>query len=315
MELNYSQIIACICKNDYEFFSTKANVVGIGRGYKVTKGICTNKECIKVLVSKKVPANEIPFSNLIPSIYKGIPTDITETGPLKFQVLKEKVRPSICGYSIGPANSHLYKYNINNTTVKNTTTLGCIVTDGKNEFILTTNHGIVNGTFTKAIDVSQPSPDDGGVYPRDLIGHVAKCINLKEQSTFHKPKNLVDACLIKVSNISDITPIIYNVGIPVGAQLPELHEEVLKVGRTSQLTFGQINVLDSTVTIKEGSKTYVFEDQIITSSMSDSGDSGAVLMNNKKFVLGMNIAGSTSCSVFNNIRNILKLFRVNIVTK
>ncbi|KLU74559.1 hypothetical protein [Clostridium botulinum] len=311
MHLSYSQMISFICKNDYEFFSRKVNVVGIGRGYKIKNGICTNEECIKVLVSKKVSANEIPVACLIPNIYKGIPTDVSETGPLKFQVLKEKVRPTLCGYSIGPVNVTPCQ----NEKLKNTTTLGCLVTDGKHEFILTTNHGIVNGKFRSAIDITQPSIEDGGKYPADFIGHVVKCIDLEEQSTFYKPKNLVDACLIHIAKIPDVSSIIYHVGIPIGAQLPELHEDVLKVGRTSGLTFGETQALDSTVTIHDGSKTYVFEDQILTSKMSENGDSGAILMNNSKYVLGMNIGGGNSCSIFCTIKNILKLFKVKVVIK
>ncbi|MCD3195812.1 hypothetical protein G8S49_11680, partial [Clostridium botulinum C] len=72
--------IVNICHCDYKYFLNKRNVVGLGLGYKVKNGFHTNQLCVQVLVSRKFPENEININDKIPSMYKGIPTDVKETG-------------------------------------------------------------------------------------------------------------------------------------------------------------------------------------------------------------------------------------------
>jgi len=58
----------------------KANVVGVGVGYKIRKGVRTSIPCIIVLVTKKLPKEVLSPRDLIPEELEGVPTDVVESG-------------------------------------------------------------------------------------------------------------------------------------------------------------------------------------------------------------------------------------------
>lgn len=58
------------------------NVVGVGIGYKIMKGISKKRLCIKVYVEKKLPRAELSKDELIPEALQGIETDVEELGRL-----------------------------------------------------------------------------------------------------------------------------------------------------------------------------------------------------------------------------------------
>ena len=62
-----------------------SNVVGVGIGTKIRKGISTQRECIKIYVRKKFPRNKLQKNELIPRKLNGIETDVEEIGSLKAQ--------------------------------------------------------------------------------------------------------------------------------------------------------------------------------------------------------------------------------------
>ena len=62
-----------------------SNVVGVGIGTKIIKGISTQRECIKIYVRKKFPRNKLQKNELIPRKLNGIETDVEEVGRLKTQ--------------------------------------------------------------------------------------------------------------------------------------------------------------------------------------------------------------------------------------
>lgn len=62
-----------------------SNVVGVGIGTKIIKGISTQRECIKIYVRKKFPRNKLQKNELIPRKLNGIETDVEEIGSLKAQ--------------------------------------------------------------------------------------------------------------------------------------------------------------------------------------------------------------------------------------
>ena len=62
------------------------NVVGVGIGTKIIKGISTQRQCIKIYVREKLPRNKLHKNELIPRKLNGIETDVEEVGSLKAQV-------------------------------------------------------------------------------------------------------------------------------------------------------------------------------------------------------------------------------------
>lgn len=61
------------------------NVVGVGIGTKIIKGMSTERQCIKIYVRKKIPRSKLQKNELIPQKLNGIETDIEEVGKLKAQ--------------------------------------------------------------------------------------------------------------------------------------------------------------------------------------------------------------------------------------
>ena len=63
----------------------KPNVVGVGVGYRIARGQQTDTVVIIVMVSQKLPANQLKPDELIPAEIEGIPVDVQEKGALHAQ--------------------------------------------------------------------------------------------------------------------------------------------------------------------------------------------------------------------------------------
>lgn len=63
----------------------KANVVGVGVGYKEIDGLQTDALCIRVYVRKKVAANSLKPEDQIPELLDGFRTDVIFSGELTAQ--------------------------------------------------------------------------------------------------------------------------------------------------------------------------------------------------------------------------------------
>ncbi|MCD3217386.1 trypsin-like peptidase domain-containing protein [Clostridium botulinum C] len=294
--------ISYIASNEYEIFLKKANVVGVGLGYKVTSGFCTFQKCIKVFVTKKVYENELPEADLVPAIYKGIITDTVDSGYFQPQSLTEKIRPVICGYSLGPVNAL-------------GGTLGCLVTDGFSRFFLSNNHVLADfNSLSINTPILQPSANDGGKSPADVVGNLSNFIPLERVTAFKRPTNYVDCAIARLIDKSIASPAIALVGPPKGTKQPQLNSSVKKVGKTSELTTGTITAINVTYTADYGIKEVLFKNQIVTTFLSQPGDSGSVLLDNDNYVLGLIIGGSNTMTVSNNISDVLRLMSIGIVT-
>ncbi|AYF53470.1 hypothetical protein FDJ70_09925 [Clostridium botulinum] len=296
--------ILYICGNEYNEFFKKPNVVGIGLGYKTSGGFRTNEKCINVLVTKKVPSYDLSPNEVIPKWYKGIKTDIYESGYFKSHLLNSRVRPALGGYSISPS------------TLKQYGTMACIVKDNlSNYFLLSCNHVIANlNEVQLGTSIVQPSVLDNGKSPTDSIGSLYKFIPLKFNTSTHLSVNYVDAALAIISDKSLVSNKIYILGKPNNPITPSLDLSVRKAGRTTNVTYGYVKLLGSTVNLSFGSKSGLFKNQILTTLMSDTGDSGALLMDLENNPIGLVIGGSNSTTVINPINYILNALKVKIVT-
>jgi hypothetical protein len=161
------------------------NVVGVGRGYKVTAGIRGSTECIVVLVKKKLPRGVLETQAMAPAEVHGVPTDVVEVGEIRFLEggaegagdepvdtptwterprRGARIRPARPGVSIG-------HYQVTAGT------LGAIVWDRKTgePFILSCNHVLANATSGRdgraklGDPIVQPGAADGGTVDRDQI--------------------------------------------------------------------------------------------------------------------------------------------------
>jgi hypothetical protein len=61
---------------------SKANVVGVGVGVRQMQNQSTGEMALVVMVSRKVPKNQLEAQDIIPSEIDGIPVDIQVVGEI-----------------------------------------------------------------------------------------------------------------------------------------------------------------------------------------------------------------------------------------
>ncbi|CAG7840819.1 hypothetical protein Z959_00355 [Clostridium novyi B str. ATCC 27606] len=295
--------ICYICDCEYEYFLNKPNIVGVGIGYKVQKEVLTSEKCIAVFASEKIPNNELKREDLVPAVYKGIKTDVIETGFFNTMQLTKRIRPVLGGYSIAPVTSKYYG------------TMGCLVTDGIENFILSNNHVLADlNNINLGTPIIQPSIVNGGDSEKDQVAVLSKFIPLRFINETKRPENYMDVAIAKVINNNFVSSDIRFIGKPKGVRGHRIGQLVKKVGASTELTTGIIQYVNVTMIVDENKKQFLMKKQFVTNSMAKPGDSGAILLNNNNYVLGLLMASNDEYSIFNPIKRVLAALDVNIVS-
>lgn len=315
----------------------RPNIVGAGTGYKVRRGERTDELCVVVLVSRKVPLAALSAQDMVPRQLDGVPTDVIEVGELRaLQSPTDRWRPAPGGVSIG-------HYLITAGT------LGAVVRDRASgaRLILSNNHVLANSNDAQIGDpILQPGPIDGGQQDNDLIAHLERFVpiqfttepgqcniasavadlansiarllgsqHLLEVIRFNpQAANLVDAAVARPVNEADLSDEILNIGVVSGTAPATLGMAVRKSGRTTGFTTGTLIVLDATVTVSYGAgRTAVFENQMVSTPMSQGGDSGSLLVAGDSLqAVGLLYAGSEQSTIFSPIQTVLDSLNVDI---
>lgn len=300
-----------ICDQQYDFFFQKANVVGVGLGYKIVNGCTTNRMCITVYVTQKLPLNSIGYNSIIPKYFCGISTDVIESGYVSVgnfncvcsnSPLQHRIRPCNGGFSIG-ANG------------MPDCSLGCLVKDTSNNiYVLTCNHSIAknNESSIGVTQITQPAPKYGGKIPRDTVATVSK---FEKVNVTPGVINYIDAVICE-TNASMVVKGLYHYGYITGVEASTLGTKVAKVGAGTDVTTGKIISLDTIIKINFLGQEVLFKDQIITDTQSNSSDEGALLINKKNHAaLGIIMGETEKITVCNKIKTVLQALNVDIVTK
>jgi len=316
----------------------KANVVGVGVGYKEVKGAKTSDLALKVLVQDKVPPSALSAKDAVPAKVDGMVTDVLAVGKVTaFQNHKARHRPAMPGISIG-------HYAITAGT------FGAVVRDAQSNqrLILSNNHVLANSNSAdKGDSILQPGRADGGKDPQDRIADLerfvrirfigeddnggSKCpiarffsslLNTLSAITGSKTRlvpisgqdvpNLVDAAVAKPVNDDIISDEILEIGVVQGTAEAVLGLKVRKSGRTTGYTEGEVNALDASIKVGYGNQTALFEQQILTNDMSDPGDSGSLIVDEQNHAVGLLFAGSTTVTVINPISAVLSALNITI---
>lgn len=319
-----------------EIIMAKPNVVGVGMGYKETRGRMTDELCVVALVRQKVPKLGLRPDSRVPSKVDGIITDVIQVGELRaLSTPTDRIRPVPGGVSLGH-----YKVTAG--------TLGCVVfdQDTRKRLILSNNHVLAESNDALIGDqILQPGPVDGGRVAKDTVAtlerfcpinfstgpatckfalifadvgnSIAKLLGSKYRVEAYwsdeEASNRVDAAVAKpVEGITFLDEIM-DIGVVAGTAPARLGMLVRKSGRTTGFTSGQITVLEATVDIRYGDRTARFEGQIITGPMSKPGDSGSLLVaGDSLFAIGLLFAGSEQATVHNPIQDVLDSLEVVI---
>jgi len=314
----------------------KPNVVGVGTGFKSSGGRRTGDLCIVALVSQKIPRAGLEKSALIPREIDGVATDVIQVGFLRaHQKRTDRWRPALGGVSIG-------HYQVTAGT------LGCVVRDNASgaRLILSNNHVLANSNDAQAGDpVLQPGTADGGRAPADTFANLERFCPLaftdapstcgvanfyadlgnalarllgskhRVQVSYSNPQavNRVDAALARPLNDADLLDEILEIGAPTGTAAAALGMGVRKSGRTTGLTTGQIVVIDATLEISYGERKASFEGQLVSTPMSQPGDSGSLLVAADSLAaVGLLFAGSDQATIFNPIQDVLDCLDVRL---
>jgi hypothetical protein len=315
----------------------RPNVVGVGISYKSQHGQSTDELSVAVLVSRKIPRAALSAQQLIPEELDGVRTDVIQVGELRaLQSRLERWRPAPGGVSIA-------HYRVSAGT------LGCVVRDRGTgtRLILSNNHVLADSNAGNPGDVIlQPGPADGGQQNQDVLAHLERYCSLqfneepgtcaiadtaaslanaiarllrsshRLQSRRVQPQaaNLVDAAVARPLADSEVLDDILEVGMVTGAAQAELNMNVRKSGRTTGFTTGQITVLDATLTVNYGSgRNATFDDQIVSTPMSQGGDSGSLLVTgDPPLAVGLLFAGSDQSTIYNPIQAVLDCLNVSL---
>ncbi len=309
----------------------KANVVGVGVGYKEKHGLRTQDLSLVVLVEKKLPLTALAKRDVVPREIRGVATDVKEVGRLvAYKSRTERWRPAPPGVSIGH-------------WAITAGTFGAVVQDAETgeRLILSNNHVLANSNQAIPGDaILQPGAADGGRNPADRIAELLRFVPIQFESggggngdtcstanlvaetanLFARlvaspwrlvpvriqtltSANRVDAAVARPVSQDAIEAAVLEIGEVHGSVEAELGLAVRKSGRTTGLTTGTVQVIDATVRVGYGAAgTALFEDQIVTGNMSAPGDSGSLLVEQDgQRAVGLLFAGSDQSTIFNPI--------------
>jgi len=313
----------------------KKNVVGLGVGYKETKGVKTDRMALVVMVKKKVPIQELKKGDVIPGEIEGVVTDVIEVGEIvALQERTDRWRPAPGGVSIGH-----YKITAG--------TLGVLVRDVETDeiLILSNNHVMANSNdATPGDPILQPGPYDGGTVAGDTLANLERFVPIQFESeqppvpcpfsqaiagvanffawlvgSKHRllsvviqQANQVDGALAKPTSPDVVKKEILEIGEVTEDTEAELGMEVRKSGRTTGLTRGTVQLLDASVSVDYGGgKIAFFTNQILTTNMSQGGDSGSLLVDGEgKKAVGLLFAGSDTVTIHNPIASVKDALKV-----
>ena len=139
----------------------KANVVGVGVGYRDKNGELTDDLALVTLVERKVPVEDLNPNDLVPRTIEATPTDVIEVGELwANNNPRDRFRPDIpAGVSIGHVEV-------------SAGTIGAVVRDRRTQElrILSNNHVLANSNDAAEGDfIIQPGSTDFGRDPNDRV--------------------------------------------------------------------------------------------------------------------------------------------------
>jgi len=301
----------------------KKNVVGVGKGCKHIKGQDTGREAIVVFVTKKVKTKKaiqaLGEENIIPKTIDGIETDVIETGEF-YAHRTTKHRPMPSGVSGG-------HYKVTAGTLNGFY--------WKNEIIIITNNHVGANCNDALIGdpIWQPGKVDGGT-PDDVIGYLEGFVPIKFSGAsvcpvanfvvnglnwfserFHSNTripcpvsvgvNKVDLSWARVAPACKVLTNILDIGEPNSYCCLTVGESVTKSGRTTGVTTGTVTAVECLISVNFGGQQATFDDQILTTCISQPGDSGSLVLNNHNQIGGLLFAGSNTSTIVNTIENVL----------
>ncbi|MFC6706746.1 hypothetical protein [Flexivirga alba] len=308
----------------------RKNVIGVDIADKETDGKNTGQLAIVVFVDAKQPMSKLSAADRVPKEIDGIPTDVQEMtvelqGPS--MELVDEVTPQVDttaystlhgGISMGPLRS-VYLTPPDVPSAGNyifAGTLGAMVRDrGNGATMALTNFHVacVNNTWSVGDRMVQPSLLDGGS-SGNQFGSLSRATL----------SDAVDGSVVTVDTGKSTTASVQDIGDVAGHTAATVGAAVRKRGRTTELTYGTVVSTDFTVSINYGSdvgshtlhhQIRIQTDTSQSARFSDHGDSGSVIMDGNRMVVGLLFAGSSDgqWTFANPIQSVLDELNVDLM--
>jgi hypothetical protein len=275
------------------------NLVAVGIAEKQTRGRRVGQLALTFYVERKRkrPSSDEAVPEVVPAHMVGaeVPTDVVEIGKIIPEVQSQPT-PIEPGFSIGhPAVS--------------AGTLGAVIGPAKKPRVISNSHVLANSGLGKIGDpILYPGSADQGVPPADIVGELSFVVPFILGGEFVNSMDVAVAT-INPARRGDVRSRIGALGIvPSGTTLPARGMRIVKVGRTTGLTHGEITDINFTLTLDYGGGRNVgFRQQVFCTRYSAPGDSGSlVLEEGTNLAVGLHFAGANGGSVFSPIRPILR---------
>lgn len=246
----------------------------------------------------------------LPKFLEEVPVVTEVVGEIRALEFSDRYRPVTMGVSGG---------NINDRTKKGAYiycsggTIGCVVYKSGKSYFLSNNH--VFARQNKAAigeDIVQPGLIDVNCsqITNDVVADLSQFVNIVMKRT---ASNKVDAAIAEIRPTTSFTPAT-QCGYTPSSTIATATLGMLakKCGRTTEYTEGEVTGVNVTVLISYSGGTARFINQVQFSNMSDSGDSGSLIVtrsDNKPVALLF--AGSTSTTIGNPIQEVINAFGIN----
>jgi len=189
-------------------------------------------------------------------------------------------------------------------------TLGSLVTDGANSYVLSNNHVLgLSGQASAGDDISQPGLIDNNCQIPIIVADFTAAPQLGSN---------VDAAVAQLRpGLMDATGFIEDIGIPSSrVASPAVGMSVAKSGRTTGFTMGTIASINTSVSVQyqrscgQGKKFVVsYTNQVVinSSTFSAGGDSGSLIVTNDSNhqPVALLFAGSSTTTIGNPIGEVL----------
>jgi hypothetical protein len=283
-------------------------VVGVAVSHKVKNDKNTGDPCLTVYVESKLDKSLISDSDLIPATIGKFKTDVIETGTLMAGSAistTRRQRPVQGGMSVG---HFAITAGTIATCVKDSTPASGTTT---RYYILSNNHVLANvnaGVINDAI--LQPGAFDGGLNPADIVARLSRFVTIDFAAT---ASNLVD-CAIAEADFNILNREINWIGYVNGQTVASIGMQVQKTGRTTGHTTGSITAINGTVNVNYGAgRVGRFVNQLITTAMSQGGDSGSLVMDMNNRAVGLLYAGSPAITICNPIAPVMSSLGIRFI--
>ncbi len=288
----------------------RPGVTGVDIGEKFSGGKPTGELSIVVYVAEKKKKDDLGSKDVIPKTVNGVKTDVQEL-VIELQAAAQRLEADAQidattyaelhgGISIGPSRS-VFMSPPDVPAPGNYVfvgTLGAMVKDRATDatMALTNFHvACVNDGWSVGDRMVQPGRPDGGAPATQEFGQLTRA-QLTENT---------DGAVITVDAGEAWDYTVEGVGDVAGTATATNGMAVQKRGRTTEHTFGDVGSTDATVSIdyKDGLGVRTLRHQIridtntsLSTRFSDQGDSGSVVMDMSRNVVGLLFAGSTDGS-------------------